>query len=91
MSVYWQLIRPGLLSTVLFSMVIAALAAAEPDGTAAAGGDAAKRCTSGESTSIQMLGCVRGSDPSAFLARSAQGVPAPSAIAASNSSMALRS
>ena len=30
MSTYWQLIRPGLLSTVLFSMAIAALTAAEP-------------------------------------------------------------
>jgi heme o synthase len=30
MSVYWQLIRPGLLSAVLFSMAVAALTAAEP-------------------------------------------------------------
>lgn len=30
MSVYWRLIRPGLLLTVLFSMTVAALAAAEP-------------------------------------------------------------
>lgn len=30
MSVYWRLIRPGLLLTVLFSMAVAALAGAEP-------------------------------------------------------------
>ena len=30
MSVYWRLIRPGLLMTVLFSMAIAALTTAEP-------------------------------------------------------------
>ncbi|NLF07526.1 MAG: protoheme IX farnesyltransferase [Pirellulaceae bacterium] len=30
MSIYWRMIRPGLLATVLFSMAVAALAAPEP-------------------------------------------------------------